>query len=110
MLVRRKGIGDVLANGVYAAARQIGNGAEAYDHNTIKKFEQIPLKLGKVNYPYYLMYCTSDKMAINQTEGSFPQDPVKEIADRQQFVDEWISAPERFKNTSWNGNPAPIHP
>ena len=97
MLVRRKGIGDVLANGVYAAARQIGNGAEAYDHNTIKKFEQIPLKLGKVNYPYYLMYCTSDKMAINQTEGSYPQDPVKEIKDRQKFVDDWISAPERFK-------------
>lgn len=96
-IVRREGIGDVLANGVYAAARQIGNGAEAFDHNTIKKFEQIPLKLGKVNYPYYLMYCTSDKMAINQTEGSYPQDPVKDLAERQQFVNEWIAAPERFR-------------
>ena len=96
-LVRREGIGDVLANGVYKAARQIGNGAEAYDHNTIKKFEQIPLKLGKVNYPYYLMYCTSDKMAINQTEGSYPQDPIRELPERQQFVDGWTSAPERFK-------------
>ncbi len=96
-LVRREGIGDVLAYGVYAAARIIGNGAEEYDHNTMKKFEQIPLKLGKVNYPYYLMYCTSDKMAINQTEGSYPQDAIKDLAERQQFVDEWISAPERFK-------------
>jgi aldehyde:ferredoxin oxidoreductase len=96
-LVRREGIGDVLANGVYRAAREIGNGAEEYDHNTIKKFEQIPIKLGRVNYPYYLMYCTSDKMAINQTEGSFPQDPIKDVAERQKFVDEWIAAPERFK-------------
>ena len=63
----------------------------------MKKFEQIPLKLGKVNYPYYLMYCTSDKMAINQTEGSYPQDPIRELSERQQFVDEWTSAPERFK-------------
>jgi aldehyde:ferredoxin oxidoreductase len=96
-LVRREGIGDVLAKGVYWAAREIGNGAEVYDHNTMKKFEQIPLKLGKVNYPYYLMYCTSDKMAINQTEGSYPQDPIKDLAERQQFADGWTSAPERFK-------------
>ena len=97
MLVRREGIGDILANGAYRAARQIGNGAEAYEHNTIKKFEQVPLKLGKVNYPYYLMYCTSDKMAINQTEGSYPQDPIKNLEARQEFLDGWISAPERFK-------------
>lgn len=96
-LVRREGIGDILANGVYAAARRIGRGAEEYDHNTMKKFEQIPLKLGKVNYPYYLMYCTSDKMAINQIEGSYPQDAVKDPEERQQFVDGWISAPERFR-------------
>lgn len=96
-LVRREGIGDTLAYGVYRAARMIGNGAEAYDHNTVKKFEQIPIKLGRVNYPYYLMYCTSDKMAINQTEGSFPQDPIKELAERKEFVDGWMSAPDRFK-------------
>ncbi|MDT3700032.1 MAG: aldehyde ferredoxin oxidoreductase N-terminal domain-containing protein [Thermincola sp.] len=96
-LVRREGIGDVLANGVYHAARQIGNGAEVYDHNTMKKFEQLPLKLGKVNYPYFLMYCTSDKMAINQTEGSFPQDALRDPEERKKFVDEWISAPERFR-------------
>lgn len=96
-LVRREDVGDALANGVYRAARQIGKGAEAYEHNTIKKFEQVPLKLGKVNYPYYLMYCTSDKMAINQTEGSYPQDPIKGLEERQEFVDGWTSAPERFK-------------
>ena len=74
-IVRREGIGDTLANGVYWAARQIGKGAEAYDHNTMKKFEQVPIKLGTVNYPYFLMYATGEKMNITQIEGSYPADP-----------------------------------
>ncbi|MFZ3101740.1 MAG: aldehyde ferredoxin oxidoreductase N-terminal domain-containing protein, partial [Desulfitobacteriaceae bacterium] len=32
-VVRREGVGDALANGVYWAARQIGKGAEVFDHN-----------------------------------------------------------------------------
>lgn len=40
-IARREGIGDILANGVYEAARLIGKGAE--DHvNHIKKLEQLP--------------------------------------------------------------------
>ena len=56
-IVRREGIGDVLANGTYWAAQQIGKGAEAYAHNNIKKHEQLPLKLGMLNPVYFLMYC-----------------------------------------------------
>ena len=44
-----RGIGDVLADSVSHAAQRIGNGAEAFDHNTTKKFEQLPIKLGKLN-------------------------------------------------------------
>jgi aldehyde:ferredoxin oxidoreductase len=66
-IVRREGIGDVLANGVYWAARQIGKGAEAYDHNTIKKQEQIPIKLGTLNPIYYLMWSTGGKGRKVQT-------------------------------------------
>ena len=36
-IVRREGIGDVLADGTYWAAQKIGKGADAYAHNTIKK-------------------------------------------------------------------------
>ncbi|NTU60426.1 MAG: aldehyde dehydrogenase, partial [Deltaproteobacteria bacterium] len=97
-IVRREGIGDTLANGVYWAARQIGNGAEAFDHNTTKKFEQVPIKLGKVNPPYFLMLATGEKMNITQIEGSFPQDPLPTQEERQAFVDNWIAAPdEQFK-------------
>jgi aldehyde:ferredoxin oxidoreductase len=88
-IAHREGIGDVLANGVYHAARQIGNGAEEYDHNTTKKFEQLPIKLGKLNPPYFLMIATAAKMAITQIEGSFPQDPIADKKEREEFVKKW---------------------
>lgn len=96
-IVRRDGIGDVLADGVYRAARRIGNGAEAFDHNTTKKVEQVPLKLGVINYPFFLMYCTGEKMNITQIEGSFPQAPIADPELRKKFVEDWEAAPERFK-------------
>ncbi len=92
-IVRREGIGDILANGVYWAARQIGRGAEKYDHNTTKKFEQVPIKLGKLNPPYYLMIATGEKMTITQIEGSFPQDPLPTREEREEFVKGWKALP-----------------
>lgn len=97
-IVRREGIGDILADGVYWAARKIGKGAEKFDHNTTKKFEQIPIKLGKVNPAYFLMIATGEKMGITQIEGSFPQDPFPKQEEREAFVKEWIAVPdEKFK-------------
>ena len=96
-IVRREGIGDVLANGVYWAAREIGKGAEAYDHNTTKKFEQLPLKLGMINYPYFLMYATGEKMCITQIEGSYPQAAEPDVEKRKELVEGWEAAPARFK-------------
>ncbi len=96
-IVRREGVGDALANGVYWAARQIGKGAEVFDHNTIKKFEQIPLKLGKVNLPYFLMWATGEKLTITQIEGSYPQAPEPDPEERKRLVEGWAAAPEKFK-------------
>jgi len=96
-LVRREGVGDLLANGVYHAARAIGKGAEAFDHNTMKKFEQVPLKLSMINFPYFLMYATGEKMNITQIEGSFPQVPIADRSEREAMVAGWEAAPERFK-------------
>ncbi len=98
-IVRREGIGDILADGVYWAARRIGKGAEKYDHNTTKKFEQLPIKLGKVNPAYFLMIATGEKMSITQIEGSFPQDPLRTMVERQAFVDKWEAVPDqKFKD------------
>ena len=97
-IVRREGIGDVLANGTYWASQQIGKGAEAYAHNNIKKHEQLPLKLGMLNPVYYLMYCTGEKINITQIEGQFPQAPFSTKEEREEFVKDWIQVPdEKFK-------------
>ncbi|MEW5921634.1 MAG: aldehyde ferredoxin oxidoreductase N-terminal domain-containing protein [Bacillota bacterium] len=97
-IVRREGIGDILANGVYWAARQIGKGAEAYDHNTIKKHEQLPLKLSMLNPIYFLMWATGEKINITQIEGNFPQAPFETREEREEFVKDWIHVPhEKFK-------------
>ena len=97
-IVRREGIGDVLADGVYWAARRIGKGAEKFDHNTIKKHEQLPLKLGMLNPVYYLMYATGEKINITQIEGQFPQAPFPTMEEREAFVKDWIQVPDdKFK-------------
>lgn len=97
-IVRREGIGDVLANGTHWAAKQIGKGAEAYAHNNIKKHEQLPLKLSMLNPVYFLMYCTGEKINITQIEGQFPQAPFNTREEKEAFVKDWFQVPdEKFK-------------
>jgi benzoyl-CoA reductase subunit BamB len=97
-IVNREGIGDVLANGTYWAAKEIGKGAEVYAHNNIKKHEQLPLKLGMLNPIYFLMYCTGEKINVTQIEGQFPQAPFPKREHREKFVKDWFQVPDdRFK-------------
>jgi len=95
-IVRREGIGDILADGVYWAARKIGKGAEVYDHNTIKKHEQVPIKLGLLNPFYYLMLSTGEKLTITQIQGSL-QMPLFTQEERDEFADRWIVPKEEFR-------------
>ncbi|MFH0793766.1 MAG: aldehyde ferredoxin oxidoreductase N-terminal domain-containing protein [bacterium] len=97
-IVRREGIGDILADGTYWAAKAIGKGAEEYAHNNIKKHEQLPLKLGMLNPIYFLMYCTGEKANITQIEGNFPQAPFPTREENEAFAKDWVHVPdERFK-------------
>ncbi|RJR35101.1 MAG: aldehyde dehydrogenase [Desulfobacteraceae bacterium] len=97
-IVRREGIGDILADGTHWAAQKIGKGAEEYAHNNIKKHEQLPLKLGMLNPVYFLMYATGEKANITQIEGQFPQSPFATIEEREEFNKDWIQVPdEKFK-------------
>ena len=97
-IVNREGVGDALANGTYWAAKEIGNGAEEYAHNNIKKTEQLPLKLGMLNPIYFLMYTTGEKMNVTQIEGQFPQAPFPKREHREKFVKDWFQVPDdRFK-------------
>ena len=99
-IARREGIGDILADGVYWAVRRIGRGAEVYDHNTVKKNEQMFIKLGTLNPIYFLLYATGEKSTITQIEGQIPQAPLSK-EDREAFVKDWDHIPagkeERFK-------------
>ena len=96
-IVRREGIGDILADGVYWAARKIGRGAEKFDHNTTKKEEQMVIKLGMLNPIYFLMYATGEKGNITQIEGQIPQEPLPHDY-REEFVKDWPQCPdEEFK-------------
>ena len=98
LIANREGIGDKLANGTYWAAKEIGNGAEEYAHNNIKKHEQLPLKLGMLNPIYFLMYSTGEKMNVTQIEGQFPQAPFPKREHREKFVKDWFQVPDdRFK-------------
>ncbi len=98
MIVKREGVGDILAKGTYWAAREIGKGAEEFAHNNIKKTEQLPLKLSMLNPIYFLMYATGEKMNITQIEGQFPQAPFATREEREDFVKDWIQVPdEKFK-------------
>jgi benzoyl-CoA reductase subunit BamB len=109
-IVRREGIGDVLANGTYWAARQIGKSSEEYAHNTIKKHEQLPLKLGMLNPVYFLMYATGEKSNITQIEGQFPQSAFPTREEREAFVEDWIQAPDdRFKQYLLDWEPRGEH-
>jgi benzoyl-CoA reductase subunit BamB len=98
-IVRREGIGDILADGTHWAAKKIGKGAEEYAHNNIKKHEQLPLKLGMLNPIYFLMYSTGAKINITQIEGNFPQAPFVTREEREEFVKDWPHVPhEKFKD------------
>ena len=92
--MRREGIGDVLADGTWWAAQKIGNGAEAFAHNTIKKHEQLPLKLGMLDPLYFLMYSTNEKISITQIEGNWPQAAFPTRESREEFVKDWPQLPD----------------
>jgi aldehyde:ferredoxin oxidoreductase len=97
-LARREGIGDVIADGTYWAAKRIGNGAEEYAHNNIKKHEQLPIKLGMLDPLYFLMYSTNEKISITQIEGNWPQAAFPKREQRERFVKDWPQLPdEKFK-------------
>ncbi|MFC1679126.1 aldehyde ferredoxin oxidoreductase family protein [Elusimicrobiota bacterium] len=105
-IVRREGIGDILADGTHRAAERIGKGAEKYAHNNIKKHEQLPLKLGMLNPIYFLMYSTGAKINITQIEGQFPQGPFAKREEREEFVKDWFQVPnDKFKEYFLNWDP-----
>ncbi len=93
-LVRREGVGDILADGTWWAGQKLGKVAQELAHNTIKKHEQLPLKLSTLDPIYYLMYSTNEKISITQIEGNWPQGAFPTMEQREEFVKDWPQLPD----------------
>jgi aldehyde:ferredoxin oxidoreductase len=105
IIARREGIGDILANGVFSAARQIGNGAESFDRSTTKKLEQVSAGMSELSPAYFLMMATNAKLSLTGIDGSFPMNPLPTREEREKFVADWVAVPdEKFKRyvLEWN--------
>ena len=98
IIAHRDGLGDILANGVYDAARQIGKGAEEFDRSSVKKFEQLTVGMTELSPIYYLMTATGAKLSLTGIDGSFPASPLPTRQEREQFISDWEAVPdEKFK-------------
>jgi len=101
-ICRREGIGDVLANGTYLAAQQIGKGAEKFVEWNIKGVDQGGARVRTFNPTYFIMFATGDKSSIIGRELWFPQRTgEKELATREAreaYIKEgWWDLPERLQ-------------
>ena len=105
IIAHREGIGDILANGVFSAARRIGNGAESFDRSTTKKLEQVTAGMDELSPAYFLMMVTNAKLSLTGIDGSFPVNPLPTREEREKFVADWAAVPdEKFKRyvLEWN--------
>ena len=95
---RREGIGDILANGVYEAARQIGRGAEDFAHHT-KKMEYIGPTGGMASPSAALREAVSDKIDATRLFSAAVSDRRSSSREQKQALMEspyWIY-PEEYK-------------
>ena len=93
-VAHREGIGNILADGTWWAGQKLGPVAQSLAHNTIKKHEQLPLKLSTLDPIYFLMYTTNEKISITQIEGNWPQGAFATMEQRQEFVKDWPQLPD----------------
>jgi len=72
-------------------------GAEAYAHNTIKKHEQLPLKLGMLNPVISLCILPARRSTLPRLKASSPGAFSYERGERE-FVKDWIQVPDESLN------------
>jgi aldehyde:ferredoxin oxidoreductase len=71
-IAKREGVGNILADGIYEAARQFGRGAEEYAHTT-KKVETIPTGARSLSPHGALVQAVSDKADPTRNMSVFSQ-------------------------------------
>ncbi len=95
-IARREGIGDILANGVYEAGRQIGKGAEKYVVH-VKKLDQLPIHL--TNPLYVLIAAINDKADRTRgDDGTSAHIWQCSREEREKYIKEgWFPHPKEFE-------------
>ncbi len=100
-IVMREGIGDVLADGIYEAARQIGNGAEKYAYH-VKKLEA---PIYSMNHPYVgYLQSVSDRADLLKMISAIPQHYLSKTKEvKKEYIEsEYWPYPEEFKQFIWD--------
>ena len=79
---------------------------EAFAHNTIKKHEQLPIKLGMLDPLYFLMYATNEKISITQIEGQLAPGRLPQAGSSGRLRGGLAPAPGREVGRSgcWSGS------
>ena len=98
-IARREGIGDILANGVYEAAHQIGRGAEQYAYHTKK------LEMASYPRPYSgLLQAISDGVDFHKLLTAGPPHTIllPKEKKKQYIESEFWRYPEEFKKLIWD--------
>lgn len=97
-IVRREGLGDILADGTEEAARKIGKGAEKFVCHNIKKQEVLPFELYDPHFA--LSAAVQEKSDLTRLEQWYPQYlaafPTKE-AKEAAIKEGWFNYPEEFQ-------------
>jgi len=100
-IAHREGIGDILANGIDNASRQIGKGAEEYAIH-VKKLE-IPIY--PLQNPYVnIVQCFSDRADMLKLITAVPQHYTQKSAEeKEEYINsEYWPYPEEYKDLIWD--------
>ncbi len=102
-IARREGIGDILANGTYRAARQIGNGAENYAFDS-KKLDLMMIRVYHQHH-FALAAAINDK-GIERMDSSAPGLVIHLPREQREayIADGWFSYPKAMEKYLLDGD------
>ena len=97
-IVRREGIGDVLADGVYWAARRIGKGAEKFGSQHHQEARAAAAQARHAESGLLPDVRDRRENQYHPDRGQFPQAPFPTMEEREAFVKDWFQVPDdKFK-------------
>ncbi|MBI4285359.1 MAG: hypothetical protein HY670_05620 [Chloroflexi bacterium] len=108
-IAKRQDIGDVLANGTYRAARQIGKGAESFAHDTRKL--DLPMYRNFHEHHFALMTALNEKGDPTMLDSSIALVMLRPKEERERYIqDGWFPYPRELEKYLMAGADAARNP